>query len=307
MAKIIDRFLHPGHALAGLVRKNWRFFPNSARYLELIYFLEMGHRLNLMNPKRFTEKIQWLKLNDYKPEYTRMVDKITAKEYVARIIGDQHLIPTLGIWNHFDEIDFSRLPDKFVLKTSHGSGSNGVVLCTDKQIFNYEEARKRLEAGLRGNTYNKYRELPYKNIEPRIFAEQLLESPSSEADMTDYKFFCFNGKVKLCQVIKDRNSQETIDFYDTDWNHQDFIGLNPKANHSAIPIPKPQGFATMVQLATLLCTNHVFLRVDMYDVNGKVYFGELTFYPASGFGKFRPRRYDKLLGEMMKLPINKTE
>lgn len=304
MSTIINRLLHPGHALAGLVRQYWRYFPNNALYLKIIYFLEMGHLLNLKHPKCFTEKLQWLKLYDYKPEYTRMVDKITAKEYVAEIIGEEYIIPTLGIWKHFDDIDFSMLPDKFVLKTNHGSGNNGVVICRDKKNFDHETVRTRLENGLKGNTYNKYREEPYKGIEPKIFAEQLLEMPSSEAELTDYKFYCFNGKAEFCQVIKDRNSQETIDFFDTEWNHQEFIGLNPNANHSIKPIPKPDNLATMVELVTRLCHNHIFLRVDMYEVGGKIYFGELTFYPASGLGKFRPKKYDKLLGDILELPLN---
>ena len=305
MQNIIRRFLHPGHALAGLMRKYWYYFPNDERYLKLIYFLEMGHRLDLDNPKLFTEKLQWLKLYDRNPEYIQMVDKITAKEYVADIIGAHYIIPTLGVWQHFDEIDFNKLPSRFVLKTNHGSGSNGIIVCKDIETFDYEYARMKLECELCSNTYNKYREWPYKCIEPKIFAEAFLEEGGSDGSLTDYKFYCFNGKVHYCQVIKNRLSNETIDFFDMDWKHQEFIGLNPNAVHSEVIIKKPANFQTMMDFAGILSKHLSFARIDFYYTNNQVYFGEITFYPASGLGKFTPSRYDKILGEMIELPKNK--
>ena len=288
--------------MAGLVRKYWYRFPDDEKYLKLVYRLEMGHKLDLDNPKTFTEKLQWLKLYDRKPEYTRMVDKITAKEYVASIIGDEYIIPTLGVWNHFDEIDFSLLPDKFVLKTNHGSGGGGVVICRDKATFDFDAARRRLEGGLRGNTYNKYREWPYKNIEPKIFAEKLIENESFKTKaLADYKFYCFNGEPKYCQVIQDRSSKETIDFFDMEWQHQPFVGLNPGVRNAKVLPAKPAYFSKMVTIARQLSAGKTFSRIDLYELGDKTFFGEITLYPASGIGSFRPGDYDGILGKMLQL------
>ena len=307
MQQIIKRLSHPGHALAGLVRKFWFVFKNDEMFLKLIYFLEMGHRLNLKCPMLFTEKIQWLKLYDRKPKYTLLVDKLSAKGIVSEIIGKEYIIPTIGSWVSFDEIDFSSLPEKFVLKTNHGSGGGGVVICRDKMAFDFDAARKILDGGLRGNTYNKYREWPYKNVKSKIFAEQLLEiEDEKHTDISDYKFFCFNGEPKYCQVIQDRSSKETIDFFDMEWNHQDFIGLNPKAIHADTMPARPKTLSKMIDIARKLSAGKSFARVDLYEVGSSCYFGEITLYPASGLGKFTPKSTDRLLGEMLQLPdINK--
>lgn len=300
--KIIKAFARPGHALAGIVRKYWFLFHDDEKYLRLVYLLEMGHRLNLNNPVTFSEKLQWLKLYDRKPEYTGMVDKIAAKEYVAKIIGDKYIIPTIGVWKDFDDIDFSLLPNKFVLKTNHGSGGGGVVLCRCKATFDYDSARRKLEGSLRGNTYNKYREWPYKNIEPKIFAEQLVGNESETKALNDYKFYCFNGNPEYCQVIQNRDKNETIDFFDIQWNHQPFVGLSLDICNADVQPAKPKNFDGMVDIARQLSVGMTFSRIDLYEIDDMIYFGEITLYPASGIGSFRPREYDLILGQMLQLP-----
>ena len=304
---ISNYLLHPSHALAGVVRKFWFIFKNDEVFLKLIYFLEMGRCLNLKCPKLFTEKIQWLKLHDRKQEYTFLVDKLSAKEIVSKIVGEKYIVPTIASWNSFDEIDFSLLPDKFVLKTNHGSGGGGVVICNNKENFNIDVIRLKFERGLRSNAYNKYREWPYKNIKSKIFAEHLLEvEDETHTDISDYKFFCFNGEPRFCQVIQDRSSKETIDFFDMDWNHQDFIVLNPKAVHAENMPACPKTLSQMIDIASKLSAGKPFARVDLYEVGNSCYFGEITLYPASGLGKFTPKSTDRLLGEMLQLPdINK--
>lgn len=305
MVKIIKRFSHPSHALAGLVRKLWFLFRDDETFLKLIYFLEMGHRLNLKNPQFFSEKIQWLKIYDRRPEYPFLVDKLSAKNVVAKIIGERYIIPTLGVWNNFDEIDFPNLPNKFVLKTSHGSGGGGgsVVVCHNKDNLNIDVIRLKFEKRLHSNTYNKYREWPYKNIKPKIFAEQLLEVENGcHADIPDYKFFCFNGEPKYCQVIQNRHSKETIDFFDMEWNHEDFIGLNPKAVHAEKVPECPKTLNQMIDIAKALSAGKPFARIDLYEVGDACFFGEITLYPASGLGKFTPKSTDGFLGKLLQLP-----
>lgn len=277
-------------------------------FLTIAYWIHTGKRMDWKNPTSFTQKIQWLKLHDRNPELTRLVDKITAKEYVAQNIGVDFVIPTLGVWDKYDDIDFSKLPNQFVLKTNNGSGSNGVVICRDKSRFDKREARKTLESSLKENTYYTLREWPYKDIPPCLFAETYIgEDKSSgvlQKDMTDYKFFCFGGDVRYCQVIKGRSSMETIEFFDTNWERQDFIGLNPMAQQASVCTPRPKNYNTMLEVAHKLSKGFPFVRVDLYDSTEGVLFGELTFYPASGLGSFRPDEYDTIMGELLKLPIN---
>ena len=304
MSTLIERIKRPGHAMAGMIRKFYFLFPSDALYLKIIYRLEMGHKLDLKNPHTFTEKLQWLKIYDRKQEYIQMVDKIKAKEYVARIIGDEYIIPTLGTWNHFDEIDFSKLPRQFVLKSNQGGAGGGVVICRDKEKFDMDRARRKLEHSLKVNCYPKYREWPYKNISSMIFAESFIfdKIAKNETDLIDYKWFCFNGEPRYCQVIQNRSTKETIDFFDTEWNHQSFVGLNPSAKSATIQPKRPLHLDKMMSIAKTLAKNILFCRIDLYEVNNCVYFGEITFYPASGFGRFAPARYDEILGEMLHLP-----
>lgn len=273
-------------------------------YLSLRYRCNMGHWIDWKNPKTFTEKIQWLKLYNHKPEYTQMVDKYAVKDYVAGIIGDEYIIPTLGVWDKPEDIEWDALPEQFVLKTTHGGGGGGVVICKDKKAFDKAQAIAKLNQSLNSDIYKSLREWPYKNVPKRIIAEKFMAPIKSQAttDLPDYKFFCFNGEPKYCQVIRERHSKETIDFYDMDWNHQEFVGLNPVAQNGLNPVACPENLEEMKDICRKLSKDKPFVRVDLYVIDDKKYFGELTFYPASGFGVFTPEEWNVRLGEFITLP-----
>ena len=304
LQKYLDHPLLIGYAL---LMRYGRWIPDKL-YLRLQYYFYMGKKLDLRNPKTFTEKIQWLKLYNRKKEYHQLVDKYEVKGVVAPIIGEDHVIPTLGVWDSFDEIDFSKLPDKFVLKTTQGSHSS--LICRNKCDFDKGKAEKLFKVWLRTSPYDKFREWVYKGIKPRILAEQYLELEEGE-DLVDYKFYCFAGEPLYCQVIKDRTTQETIDFFDRDWIHQEFFGLQSKITQSKITqskitqskitIARPINYDKMLEIAGKLSKGVPFLRVDLYNLEGKIYFGELTFYPAAGLGYFTPEEWNLRLGDLIKL------
>lgn len=268
----------------------------------------MGKCLDLKNPKTYTEKLQWLKLYNRKPEYTTMVDKYEVKEYVAGIIGEEYIIPTLGVWDKPEQIEWDKLPDQFVLKTTHGGGGSGIVICRDKTTFDKKKAIDKLNQSLKSDIYHTLREWPYKNVRKRIIAEKYMEDfgIAGKEDLVDYKFFCFGGEPKYIQVIQDRRSNETIDFFDLEWNHQEFVGLNPTGGpmfgSAAVMPAKPNNLDTMIRIARELAKDIDFARVDLYEINGREYFGEITFYPASGFGNFTPDNWNDKLGAMLNLP-----
>ena len=297
MLSISRYFKHPRRFLLSVLKRNWFFFTDKA-YLKIRYYLEMRERLNLKDPKKFTEKIQWLKLYNRKDIYTVLVDKIAVKEYVSSLIGSDIIIPTIDIWDNFEDIDFSKLPNQFVLKTNHSGGNTGVVICKDKNKFDVNRAKMIINTSLKHNNYFTTKEWPYKNVKPKIFAETFLASIDGE-DLIDYKFYCFNGVPKYCQVISNRRTKETIDFFDMNWEHQEFYGLNPKCKPSTVAIGRPENFDVMNEIAMKLSQNIPFVRVDMYNVKGKIYFGEITFFPASGYGVFTPKKWDEILGSMI--------
>lgn len=302
---IIKNFKRNKTAFLGSIwrRLSWAV-PNDAFYLRVLYLFEMHSFLNLKSPKTFNEKIQWLKLYNRKPEYTKMVDKFAVKDYVANLIGREYIIPTLGVWKTFDEIDFDKLPNQFVLKTTHGGGGMAVAICRDKSTFDRNKARGILEKSLKSDIYQQFREWPYKNVPRRIIAEKFMTSQASNApkDLPDYKFFCFGGEPMYCQVIRDRHSLETIDFYDMEWNHQEFVGLNVLAKNGEKTVECPRQLATMQEICRKLSKGIPFVRVDLYVIDDIEYFGELTFYPASGFGSFTPKDWNNKFGELLKLP-----
>ena len=271
-------------------------------HLKIEYLLKMGKKLNLDNPQTFCEKLQWLKLYNRKPEYTKMVDKLAVKKFVSDKIGDEYVIPVLGVWDKPEEIDFDSLPERFVLKTSHGGGSVGIFICKDKKQLDKQKAIKLMRRAMKQNIYRQSLEWPYKNVSKKIFAEQFMEDKPDVADLPDFKWYCFNGDPKYCQVIKDRKSNETIDFFDTDWNHQEFIGLNPNVTHAKVLPERPVHLETQIHIAKELSKDIPFSRIDLYEIGDKTYFGEITLYPASGMGKFRPEQYDIILGQMLVLP-----
>ena len=268
-------------------------FPD-ALYLWLMYFFQTGKRLHLKHPKTFNEKLQWLKLHDHKPEYSTMVDKYAAKEYVAKIIGEEYIVPTLGVWDSPEEIAWDKLPSQFVLKTTHGGGGKGIIICRDKEKLDKAEAVSDLRTAMKRDLYKNYREWPYKNVKPRVIAEEYLSEENEENGIRDYKFYCFNGKPLYCVVISDRRKNMVNDYFDMDWVHQN-ITLKEIPFAERVP-EKPKNFETMRQLATKLSMGHPHLRVDFYEVNSKVYFSELTFYSSSGYGQFTPEAWDDIWG-----------
>lgn len=281
--------------------RNLNFLFSDKIYLQLMFRCKMGYKLDLSNPKSFSEKIQWLKLNNRNPLYTTLVDKYAVKNYVAKIIGEDHIIPILGVWNSAEKIDFDSLPNKFVLKTTNGGGGN-VLVCKNKLTLNREASTKKMDMQLKQRSiYKTYREWPYKNVTPRIIAEKYMEDENGE--LNDYKFFCFNGKPQYCQVIRDRFTKETIDFYDLEWNHMPFVGLNPVVENGLNPVEKPRCLKALIEACESLSEGIPFVRVDFFVINNQFYFGEMTFYPASGLGEFRPMEWNNRLGDLIKLPI----
>ena len=266
-------------------------------YISVMYRLRRGYWMDFKNPVKFNEKLQWLKLHDHKSQYIKMVDKYEAKKYVAEIIGDEYIIPTIGVWDSVDDIDFNSLPDQFVLKCTHDSG--GLVICKDKKLLNFEEAKQKIKKSMASNYYNVGKEWPYKYVKRRIIAEQYVAVDNH--DLTDYKFYCFGGEPKYCQVINDRSTKETIDFFDTEWNHQEFVGLNTKAGNAEHIPERPMNLKLMLKLASSLSEGISFSRIDLYEIGRKCYFGEITFFPASGFGKFTPEEFDDYLGSLVHL------
>lgn len=268
-------------------------------YLKRKYKACIGKELNLDNPQTFNEKLQWLKLHDRKPEYTTMVDKYAVKKYVADIIGEEYIIPTLGVWDAPDDIDFDKLPDQFVLKCNHNSGT-GMYICKDKSKLDINKVKRELRKGLKQDYYLTGREWPYKNVKRRIIAEKYL-SDAQTNDLYDYKFFCFGGEVRCFKVDFDRFIEHHANYYDKAGNILKFgeADLPPIYDKN---IKMPKNIDKMVELAEKLTAQQPFLRADFYDANGKIYFGELTFFPASGFGKFTSEEWDLKLGEWIKLP-----
>jgi len=269
-------------------------------YLQIVYRLQMKKWPNLSHPTLFSEKIQWLKLYNRKPEYTTMVDKYAVKEYVAKIIGEQYIIPTLGVWNTFDEIDFDSLPNQFVLKTTNGGGGHGVVICRDKMTFNKDEAKGKLEQSLQEDIYVCWREWPYKNIKPRIIAEKYMED--EYGSLNDYKFSCFDGRANDVMVCYDRGSGDTkFYFFDKNWN---LLRLNIRGKNApnGFTLPKPNCMDEMFCIAEKLSKGLPYARIDLYAVNNHPYFGEITFFPCSGVDVNLLPETEQLYGSMIKLP-----
>lgn len=278
----------------------FNFLPDK-QYVQLKYKLIMGKKIDLQNPQTFNEKLQWLKLYDRNHQYTQMVDKYEAKKYVASIIGEEYIIPTIGIYNSFDEIDFKKLPNKFVIKCTHDSG--GLILCKNKEKLDIAKAKKKIDKCMKNNYYYKHREWPYKNVKPRIIIEKYM-CTKKQKELIDYKFFCFNGNPKIILVCSERFSSNNMceTWFDDKWNFLDIIESSHRVDKT---IKKPINFSKMMEFSKKLSKDIPFVRVDFYEINGKMYFGELTFFPASGFEKFEPEEWDYKLGEMLKLPDKK--
>lgn len=272
---------------------------NDEKYLKLFYKKLLNRDLNLENPKYFTEKLQWLKLNDRKDIYSQMVDKYEAKKYVGDIIGEQYVVPVYGVYNSWDDIDFDSLPNQFVIKCTHDSG--GLAICKEKSTFDYAKAKEKICSSLKKNYYSYGREWPYKNIEPRIIVEKYLED-NSQAELMDYKFFCFNGEPRIMYIsygLVDHNTA-SLSFFDMDYNLSDCKRKDFK-QFDVIP-KKPKNFELMKEFARKLSKDIPHVRVDFFEVNGELYLGELTFFTCSGFIPFADDKWDLKMGEWLKLP-----
>lgn len=295
--KIIKYIKNPRLIMVYMASKGVLKWLPDENYIKLLYKANFGYELDLETPITFNEKLQWLKINNRKVEYIKMVDKFLVKKYVSDKIGKQYVIPTLGVWDNFEDIDFNKLPNRFVLKCTHDSG--GLVICKDKKRLNIDKISQKLRQSLKREYFSWGREWPYKDVKPRIIAEEYIACDGHE--LQDYKIHCFNGVPKIILVCSERYSKNGLkeDFFDTEWNHLDL--KRPKYPNSSITPKKPMNLNLMLELATVLAEDIPFSRIDFYEVSGRVLFGEITFFPASGFEKFNSNEWDTRLGSWISI------
>ncbi len=290
---------HPREVHYSIIMKYPWLIKDDRKYIEYVWKHRMNYPLNLDNPRRYNEKLQWMKLYDRRDVYTKMVDKYEAKEYVQDIIGSEYVIPTIAVWNNTEDIEWDKLPNQFVLKCTHDSG--GLVICKDKTTLDRKKAIDKLKKSLQNDFYMAAREWPYKNVPRRIIAEQYMEDEKTK-ELRDYKFFCFNGVPKALFVATERQNREEpyFDFFDMEFNH-----LEMKHGHPNAPnLPeKPKCFEEMKVIAAKLSEGYPHLRVDLYEVNGKVYFGELTLFHHTGMVNFEPASWDDTFGSWIDLSL----
>ena len=269
-----------------------RFIPTKP-YLKMVYRIKAGKKLNLKNPVTFCDKQNWLKVNDIHPEYTQLVDKIGVRDYIKENFGEEYLFPIHGVWEDFDDINFDSLPDKFVLKCNHDSGSVKVI--TDKSKINKAELKEFFDTRLKMNSYVFGREYPYKDVKPLIYAEKYMVA-DGESDINDYKFFCFDGKPEIMFIATDRSQDVKFDFFDMEFNHLDIVNIHEQ---SGIEIQKPKMFEQMKEFAAKLSQGMKFVRIDLYEISGKIYFGEFTFFHGGGFWPMYPEKWEYDLGKLI--------
>lgn len=292
-----------GGFMVSIIQHCFQWLPDKI-YLKLLYRFSMGHRLHLKSPKTFTEKLQWLKLYNRRPEYTQMVDKYEVKKLVADCIGDEYVIPTLGVWDSPEAIDWDLLPNEFVLKTTHGGGGGGVVICRDKSSFDKVAAVKKLKASMKSDIYKSLREWPYKNVKKRIIAEEYIHPVTSVVPsnyLADYKFFCFDGEPHFLYV-SDSSAHKLI-FLKPDWTPADF-GRDDYGELDDYP-PKPDNLEELLSIVRKLAESKPHVRVDLYVVDHHTYFGEMTFFTGSGFIPFNPQEADGQIGDLLALPVKR--
>lgn len=265
-------------------------------YYQLWYFIKHKKFAELKNPRTFNDKTIWLSLNDRKPEYKQYVDKYEVREYIKETIGEKYLNDLYGVYDSVDDIDWDKLPDSFVMKATHGSG--WIIVCEDKASLNFAQAKKKMAGWLKLNFYTLYGEWVYRDLKPRIICERLLKN-DDESGLTDYKFYCFNGKPRIIQVDRDRFSKHTRTYFDTSWNKINFeLGGCPSSKSR---IPQPGKLDEMLRLSEVFAKDKKYIRVDFYFVNNEIYFGELTFYNGNGMLNFDPPEYDNKLGDYIPL------
>ena len=287
-----------GKAIAlNISSSNFFHLLSDKTYIELLYRCYFGKRLDLNNPLTFNEKQQWIKLYDRKDVYTKMVDKHLAKLYAAEKIGKEYVIKPYGVWSNFQDIDFDKLPNQFVIKCTHDSGS--IVICKNKAELDVKKAKEKIERGLTTNPFYYGREWPYKNVVPKIIIEELLVDKKT-GDLKDYKFFCFNGNVRCFKIDFGRFVNHRANYYDRNCKLLPF-GEDECPPDESVCLDFPKEINDMIYLAEKLAEGTKFLRVDFYNVDGKIYFGEMTFFPASGFGTFTDAKWDRILGNWINL------
>lgn len=276
-------------------RKLFRWLPDDA-YLRGVFRIQMRRPLVLDNPEKFNDKLQWLKIHNREPLQHTLVDKITVKDYIAKEYGEEFVIPTLGVWDDPRQIDFDSLPEKFVVKANHSGGNLGVVVCNDRATFDSDDAVRKLRKAMSKSAWTDWREWPYKGITPRVFAEKYIgENP------TDYKFFCFNGEVDSVMLCIDREKGDPkFYFFDEEWRLRRY-NIRGKAAPEDFTLPAPEGIDKMFELARRLSVGHPFARVDLYNVDGSIYFGEITFYPDGGFDSNLLEETDIYFGSLTRL------
>lgn len=293
---------HPRLLAGYILNKNASRISDDRKYIKWKYWLTFGEKCNLDNPKTFQEKLQWIKLNDRKDIYHQMVDKYDAKQFIKEKVGEEYVIPTLGIWDRFEDIDFDSLPNEFIIKNTHDSGS--YYICKDKSKLNILEIRKRLFIDTRKESYYVFhREWPYKDLQHRIIVEPLIAPPET---LREYKFFCFNGEPKFYQTCYDRNNAlggAILNFYDLEGYKMDLQDAG-HCRHSEVEIPRPINLQKMIDLAKIFSSCTYFLRVDFFEVENRIYCGEFTFFENGGWCKFTPEKYNRILGDWIKLPID---
>ena len=298
VAKAIRALLVPKYRFSALSRLGFYNYMSDREYLQRLFKYRMGRELDIDTPRTFSEKLQWLKIYNRRPEYSVMVDKYAVKKFVADKIGAEYVVPLIGVYESPDEIDFDSLPDKFVIKCTH-NGGEGNAICRDKAAFDFESRKKVIRRALTKNYYPASREWPYKNVPPRVIVEQYIQD-GDRLNLPVYKIFCFNGEPKLIQAIQDdKTKQETIDYFDTEWNR---LQLRQNYPNSKNPLPRPECLSEMLELAAKLSTGVPHVRVDLYQANGKVYFSEFTFFSDAGMVDFDPPEWNNKLGEWLILP-----
>ena len=276
----------------------FKFIPDELM-IKIQYRIKMGKKLNLKNPQTLNEKLQWLKLHDRKDIYTTMVDKYEVKQYVANLIGEEYIIPTIGVYDKFDDIDFDNLPNQFVIKCTHDSGST--IICKNKEMFDKVAARKKINKALKRNFYYFLREWPYKNVKPRIIIEKYMCN-NDGTDILDYKFYCFNGVSEYVLTCTDRQNGNTKFYYfDKNWNFKRNMTNDGMKADKDFNIEKPKNIDKMFEIADKLSKEMQFIRVDLYDINEKIYFGELTFFPSGGLDKNRRKETDEIMSAKLNL------
>lgn len=285
--------------LIGLMNSKGLFrFMSDEHWVKFMYRVKLGKKLNLENPQTYNEKLQWMKLYYFNPLYTKLADKYSVRQYIADKIGEEYLIPLIGVYKNFDDIDFESLPDQFVMKCTHDSG--GIVVCTDKSKLDIKETKRKIERCLKRNYYKNSREWVYRDIEPQIIIEKYMVDESGY-ELKDYKFFCFDGKAKAMFMATDRGAAEEtkFDFFDMEFKHLDFTNGHPNSDKE---LKKPDKFEEMIELAEKISEGFPHERVDLYNINGKLYFGEITFFHWSGFKPFKPEKWDRIFGDWFNLP-----